>query len=222
MNQHLIIFNTLEGSLWWLEMNMIRQNQTCNLKAWVTQEAVALTVARYSGPHGEKIEGHGCGMEEVSFFEQLWFVGFVAPLSFRDGRHGAFTSRCGQLSLVVRSDLALQTLAPVLSGVCAAVMCLFYFWNVFLYLYTRVVLVVSCLVSHSSEPTFHLKFLHSLIVLCKEVFGPVSLQRIRMWTFCVSGGLEPDLSNLTLPGGLSPAGLMAALGAPAESHGMIR
>ena len=38
----------------------------------------------------------------------------------------------------------------------------------------------------------------------------------------MSGGLEPDLSNLTLPGGLSPAGLMAALGAPAESHGMIR
>ena len=36
----------------------------------------------------------------------------------------------------------------------------------------------------------------------------------------MSGGLEPDLSNLTLPGGLSPAGLMAALGAPAESHGM--
>lgn len=221
MNQHLIIFNTLEGSLWWLEMNMIRQNQTCNLKAWVTQEAVALTVARYSGPHGEKIEGHGCGMEEVSFFEQLWFVGFVAPLSFRDGRHGAFTSRCGQLSLVVRSDLALQTLAPVLSGVCAAVMCLFYFWNVFLYLYTVWSLLFHAWFSFlwtnfsSQIPSFP----HCSV---QEVFGPVSLQRIRMWTFCVSGGLEPDLSNLTLPGGLSPAGLMAALGAPAESHGMIR
>ena len=34
-----------------------------------------------------------------------------------------------------------------------------------------------------------------------------------------AGGLEPDLSNLTLPGGLSAAGLMAALGAPAECHG---
>lgn len=32
----------------------------------------------------------------------------------------------------------------------------------------------------------------------------------------IEGGLEPDLSNLTLPGGLSAAGLMAALGAPAE------
>ena len=35
-----------------------------------------------------------------------------------------------------------------------------------------------------------------------------------------AGGLEPDLSNLTLPGGLSAAGLMAALGAPAECHGV--
>jgi len=37
-----------------------------------------------------------------------------------------------------------------------------------------------------------------------------------------AGGLEPDLSNLTLPGGLSAAGLMAALGVPAECHGVER
>lgn len=34
----------------------------------------------------------------------------------------------------------------------------------------------------------------------------------------IEGGLEPDLSNLSLPGGLSPSGLLSALGGPLQSQ----